>query len=89
MDKETLKKLFEAEREKANEYILKDLQDKPLQEGIYTISIDNFKTIVPLKLKFNGIEWESQGLQEVMEIAQDNKIFYYDKEVKNINKKRM
>lgn len=91
MDKNKAKEIFEKMRNEATQYIEKNLDDKPTEAGIYTISIKNIKSITPIKLNFDGVNWEKEGLESALQDANGDiaQISYYDKDLTKKNKNKM
>lgn len=91
MDKNKTKEMFEKMRQEAFDYTIKSLSDKPTEAGIYTITIDNIRSIVPMTLKFDGVNWEKEGLESAMKDANGDvtKVSYYDKDLNNKIKNKM
>lgn len=91
MDKNKAKEIFEKMRNESPQYIIKNLDDKPIEVGTYTISIENIRSITPMTLKFDGVNWEKEGLESALKDADGDitKISYYDKDLTNKIKNKM
>lgn len=91
MDKNKIKEIFEKMRAEEPQYIIKTLNDKPIEAGTYTISIEDIRSIVPMTLKFYGVEWEKEGLESALKDANGDiaKISYYDIDLTNKNKHKI
>lgn len=91
MDRNKAREIFEKMRKESPQYITKNLDDKPTEAGTYTISIENIRSIVPMTLKFDGVNWEKEGLESALKDADGDitKISYYVEDLTKKNKNKI
>lgn len=76
-----MREIFDQMREEQPEYKLKSLSENPTEAGTYAISIKHIRSAIPMTLKFDGLNWEKEGLDSAMKDADGDitKISYYEK----------
>lgn len=77
MKKEDIKEFFRKEKEQKPEYEMKNIENKPTEAGVYTLSIENVKSIVPLTATFDGEDWVNMKTSLSFAGGDASKISYY------------